>query len=183
MEIAELRPAAEAFFRSLVGKDGGQGPYGTGTAIVAAACVAGAQLLRGTGLPLADLSPGGTVLVESVDESGQALLGEIGRFLNAIAGEPIDAYRFPPLEGTGPTETLYELTGQCEGSFVTECEAAGIGPADRPRAAALAIALLVHRASPVLDQETARSIVVQAMVPACKTVPPPLEPRSGGRAV
>lgn len=183
MEIAKLRPVAESFFRSLVGEDGAQGPYGTGTAVVAAACVAGAQLLRGTGLPLADLTPGSTVLGDVVDERGQALLGEIGRFLNALEGEPINMYRFPPLIGTGPAETLFELTEQCEGPFVADCDASGIAPADRPQVAALAIALLVHRASPVLDPATARSVVIQAMVPACKTVPPPLTPGSDGSAV
>ncbi len=159
---------AEEFFHHLTAVEG------TGTALVSAACVAGAQLMRGTGLSFDGMEPGGYVLYDALNDQGIALLDALDARLAELATEPVGDWNLPELEGTGPTESLYALTEKYEPVFIHLVEKHGVAAADRPGVAMRTAALIIHRASPIMDRELGKSIVAQALVPSVKTVPPPL---------
>lgn len=174
MEELSNRPAAEDLYALLVLGEGGIGPFGTGTAIVVAALLAGTQLFRNTGLDLADgMTPGQYVILDMLNEPGIALLNALDEDLAALKGESFDGFDLEPLAGTGPTQSLLDLVQIYEPAYNAIMDRHGISPNDRASTAILSAALVIHRATPVMDAETGKSIVAQALVHACKTVPPP----------
>lgn len=144
----------------------------TGTAIVIAASVAGAQMMRNTGIDFSEFEPGQYVLIDILNDQGMELLEFVDELLVRFANDPIDDWILPALVGTGPEETLLELTGKYEGSLSLICDRNGVDSSRRPQVMAAVIALIIHRASPVMDAATGKMIATQALVYGVKTVPP-----------
>lgn len=141
--------------------------------MVVASLLAGTRLFRNTGLDLAPgMTPGQYVLIDVLNDQGIDLLNRFEAHLKTLQAEPIGEYGFEPLAGTGPTVPLLDLVRVYEPEFERIVAEERIEPGAAPEAAILAAALLVHRAQAVVDVETGTSIVVQALVHACKTAPP-----------
>jgi len=166
--------AAEDLFHLLFVGDREHPFLGTGTAIVAAALLAGTQLFRNTGLDRAEgIEPGAYVLIDSLNEEGIALLGCLEERLRQLTDEPPGDWNLPELSGTGPEMPLLEITTRYETAFRQIMGEHGVSDHDAPAVAIGAAALGIHRASAVMNSETGQSIVAQALVHACKHMPPP----------
>lgn len=167
--------AAEEFFGLLIQTLRDSRGEVTGTTIVTAVGVAGAQLFRGTGINTGDLQPGSYVLIDILNDQGMELLDLIDSIGQELANESIAGWDLPELAGTGPDKSIFDLIGEYEVPFVEICDRNSVEVGRRPQIAATVIALILHRASPVLSWDVGKSIAAQALVHACKHVPPPLQ--------
>lgn len=170
-----MRAASEKLYEVLVQGEPNAPALDTGSAIVTAALLAGTRLFRNTGLDLASgIEPGGYVLIDSLNDQGIELLNRFEAQVSGLRSEAVAVDdRLGPLEGTGPTASLLELVQTYEPAYDRIRSEAGVSDGESPEMAILAAALIVHRASEVMDADTGKAIVVQALVHSCKTAPPP----------
>lgn len=145
---------------------------GTGTAIVITALLAGTQLFRNTGLDQAELAPGSYVIVDDLNDKGIAVLGDLDQELAQLSVGAAAESTLPPLEGTGPTVPLTTLVERYEPVFLRLANEYEISSDDRPAMAIRAAGRILHRSSPAVSLEDGKGIFLQALVYACKHMPP-----------
>jgi hypothetical protein len=142
------------------------------TAISAAARMAGAYLLRSTGLPLENYTAGTPILVDLVDEKGQELMGLIGQALASME-VPYDEtkvnYDLAPEHS--PLMDLMETETKMDAPFREVAEKYEL--TDEQAAASLAIsaAILIQNCAGFLDPHVAYVVATYGMVEGAKTVP------------
>lgn len=170
--LENLGPASEALFNAIVGALQNERGVHIETAIAGAGCLAGAALLRNTGIDLSGFAPGSVILVDSVNEAGPELVS----FLEALcrqAGlgkasdwlmEVPDANQ-PQLDNMELLEKLQPAFDRITTEFEIEEELAAY-------AAVQTAARLINAGQQILDPDLGKTLAVTAMVESSKTVPP-----------
>jgi hypothetical protein len=113
------------------------------------------------------------VLVDEVNETGQALLGSA---MNAAAqmGVEWDVTGEAPPDDHRPHGELVDLVHAIEPSVRRVLEEQRVAPEDRPMCCLLAAVDLVIRAREVLDASVGTRLITEALVAGAKTVPYPV---------
>jgi hypothetical protein len=121
------------------------------------------------------------VLVDEVNETGQALLGSA---MSAAAqmGVEWDVSGEAPPDDNRPHGETVDLVRAIEPSVLQVLEEQGVAPEDRPMCCLLAAVEIVIRTREVLDASVGTRLITEALVAGAKTVPHPLpSSRTPGR--
>lgn len=160
------------------------------TALAAAGALAGAALLRATGVDVSQFPAGAPVFVDAVNETGPAVVGYLLECVTRLAAalpEADPALAAPPAGAVPPDHQPLrprdELLRLLWPSFEEILARHGV-PADRAAfAAAAAAARFVVEGRAALAPAVAKTVAVEAMVAASKSVPPvPFGPPGAGGA-
>ena len=144
------------------------------TALAAAGYLAGAALLRDSGVDLGKLKPGSYVIVDGGNESGPQLLDLTFDMLHQ-AGLP-DA---PPVDPVppdhAPLRDYASLMQTLQPVFFQIVQRHRLPEGAHPYVAARAAAQMILAGQEHLDPRISKAVLTQAMVQGAKTVPPVVE--------
>lgn len=148
------------------------------TAIGTAGCVAGVSILRYAvaieGIDLSQLiktKPGQPVLIEKVNEIGQAVSEFMRGFCKPLGIDPQSGWTMPIPEDHRPLREVVDLVRQFEKPFQDLMKQQGVMQDLHPFVAALAAMKLVKMGINMLDPDIGKAIALTATVAASKTVP------------
>ena len=170
--LENIGPASEALFNAIVERLQTERGVHIETAIAGAGCLAGANLLRNTGIDLSGFEPGSVVLIDSVNEEGPMLVS----FLEALCmqaglGQDSDWLTEVPA-ANAPQLSNMELIERLEPSIDAIADRFRIEGEAVPYVAVQTAARLIAAGKQILDPDVAKSLAVTAMVESSKTVPP-----------
>lgn len=144
-------------------------------AIAAIAAVAGAALLRSTGVPLDGLEPGSPVFVDEVNELGPRYMGFLSAVCGAMGIDPQTGWTDPIPQDNKTLKPLIELTQLTEAPFHGLCEALAIENDLRARLALVTAARLIRVGSGgILDPDIGKALALESLVHGSKMVPHPI---------
>lgn len=141
------------------------------TAVSAAGALAGASVLRGSGIDLSHLKPGDYVIVEKVNEVGPMLIDTLTTLLSQNGVPATDVAAAVP-DDHAPHKTVNELTSLLLPRFdqlVTQYE---IPTEMQPFVAVRAVAQFILAGKDACSPGITVAIAADAMVRGAKTVPP-----------
>jgi hypothetical protein len=142
------------------------------TAVSAAARMAGTYVLRSCGLPLSSLTPGTPIFSDLIDEQGQKVLATIDQMLagmNVVLDGQKLVYDIP--EEHAPHLELPDVQSVLDAPFRNIAEKYNLSEAETAHAAAMSAAVLIQKASVILDPHISYIIATYGMVEGSKTVP------------
>jgi hypothetical protein len=142
------------------------------TAISVASRMAGTMLLRSTGLPVAQFSPGTPVFSDVIDEVGEKLLGTVGETLTTLE-VPLDPSKldYDTPEENAPHMDLAETQSAFDPAFRAIVSKYRLSQEEGAQAAAVSAAMLIQKCSPFLDPHVSYTLAAYGIIEACKTVP------------
>lgn len=142
------------------------------TAVAAAGYLAGAAMLRSTGIDLSSLEPGSPVLVDQVNELGPMVLDTVFGLAHrgGVDQNSTVANAVPP--GHQPLIPFLQLLPKVSPAMRQACDAHEIPPEMQPFVAARAAAQLLVAGRQQVDASILKALVAESVVQAAKTVPP-----------
>lgn len=144
-------------------------------AIAAIAGVAGAALLRSTGVPLDGMEPGSPVFADAVNELGPRYMGFLSAVCGAMGIDPRSGWTDPIPEANKTLKPLIELTHLVETPFHGLCEVMSIENDLRARLALVTAARLIRVGSGgILDANVGKALALESLVHGSKMVPHPM---------
>jgi hypothetical protein len=164
--------AAAEFVQTIISRLANDRGVHAETAVSAAARMAGTFVLRSCGLPLAQLPAGSPVFSDRIDDRGGEVLGRIGEALAAM-NVPFDARKltYDVPEGNTPQIDLEQTQAMFAAAYADIQVRRGLDDGQAAHAAAVSVAILIHKCAGVLDPHLAYTIATYGMVEASKTVP------------
>ncbi len=145
------------------------------TAVAAAARMAGTFLFRSFGFALGDVQPGQAVFSDKGNEQGPVLVSIMGAILTQLGispGEKTHGDESP--SQLRPNQDFLSTQRSLEPNFLSIAEQHGLSGQSAAYAAAAATAILIQRASKVLDPREAFDIAVYGFIEGTKTAPDPV---------
>jgi hypothetical protein len=164
--------AAAEFNRTIIAKLANKKGFHAETAISAASRMAGTQLLRSSGLPLAQFTPGTPIFFDVVDEQGQQVLGLVDRALASL-GVPFDARQvdYDLSDHHNPQIDLMQTQALLDEPFRAITHKYGLSEAEAASALAISTAVLIQNCSGLLNPHVGYALAAYGMVEGSKTVP------------
>jgi hypothetical protein len=170
--------AAQAFARALPAALAPEGPLQPESAVAAMARMAGTYYFRSFGYAALHLVPGQAVLSDEANQKGPELMHLTAEVLARIGLPLPDARVRAALDGSGgrhkPLLDFAFTQPRLERALAPIKAEYGLTHVEAGKAAACAVALLIHNAQQVLDPAIAFGIATYAFVEGSKTAPWPV---------
>ena len=142
------------------------------TAISAAARMAGTYLLKSSGLPIAQFTPGTAIFSDLMDDQGQRLLRAVDEVLESlnIAMDPQRMDLNIPDEHQ-PQMALMEIQTLLDPSFDAIFRKYQLTAEEGAYSAAISTAVMMQKTAGVVDPYLGYAIAAYGILESCKTVP------------
>jgi hypothetical protein len=153
-----------------------QGPKGVHleTAVGAASSLAGAMLLRVSGLPIANLKPGAPVFSDAVNESGPEMLTFMQVLSQQMGIPPFSGWDEAVPDDHRPLQSLVELVRELEKPFSEISQKLGVPAGLCPYMAAMGAIKIIKMGESTLSPEITKAVALSSLMAGSKTVPYPL---------